>query len=146
MLCFSMCNYHCPTPGATDFRDLASKNQMMCYFVKLVNNNNKVFNRRPCSYYSVSFSLLLRSSVSTEDPIVILRFLFKVFRFEWKTLLLFYSFSLLFYCFFFRISIIFIPHAASCGGYNVSDSSISQSVSPVFLVSATPLKPLNRIL
>ena len=45
----------------------------------------------------------------------------------------------------------------SCGGYNVIDPSvsqsvsmsvsmsISQSVSPVFLVSATPLKLLNRI-
>ena len=36
---------------------------------------------------------------------------------------------------------VFIPQAMSCGGYNVFD----QSVSPVFLVSATPLKPLNRI-
>ena len=33
----------------------------------------------------------------------------------------------------------------SCGGYNVFDPSVSQSVSPVFHVSATPLKPLNRI-
>ena len=41
--------------------------------------------------------------------------------------------------------VIFIPHATSCGGYNVFDPSISQSISPVFLVSATPLKPLNRI-
>ena len=44
---------------------------------------------------------------------------------------------------------IFIPHATSCGEYNVLDPSVSQSVSqfvsPVFLVSATPLKPLNRI-
>ena len=44
---------------------------------------------------------------------------------------------------------VFIPHATSCGGYNVFDPSVSQSlsqsVSPVFLVSATPLKPLNRI-
>ena len=35
------------------------------------------------------------------------------------------------------------PHATSCGGYNVFDPSVSrsvsQSVSPVFLVSATPL-------
>ena len=42
-----------------------------------------------------------------------------------------------------------IPHATSCGGYNVFDpsvsQSVSQSVSSVFLVSATPLKPLNRI-
>ena len=36
---------------------------------------------------------------------------------------------------------IFIPHATSCGGYHVFDPSVS----PVFLVSATPLKPLNRI-
>ena len=42
--------------------------------------------------------------------------------------------------------LIFIHHAKSCGGYNVFDPSVSQSVSPVFLVSATPLKPLNRIL
>ena len=34
-----------------------------------------------------------------------------------------------------------IPHATSCGGYNVFDPSVSL----VFLVSATPLKPLNRI-
>ena len=44
---------------------------------------------------------------------------------------------------------IFIPHATSCGGYDVFDlsvsQSVSQSVSPVFLVSETPLKPLNRI-
>ena len=44
---------------------------------------------------------------------------------------------------------VFIPHATSCGGYNVFDpsvsQSVSQSVSPVFLVSTTPLKPLNRI-
>ena len=52
---------------------------------------------------------------------------------------------------------IVIPHARSCGGYNVFDpsvsqsvclsgsQSVSQSVSPVFLVSTTPLKPLNRI-
>ena len=43
----------------------------------------------------------------------------------------------------------FIPHATSCGGYNVFypsvRPSVCQSVSPVFLVSATPLKPLNRI-
>ena len=43
----------------------------------------------------------------------------------------------------------FIPHATSCGGYNVFDlsvsHSVSQSVSPVFLVSPTPLKPLNKI-
>ena len=39
-----------------------------------------------------------------------------------------------------------IPHATSCGGYNVFDPSVSHSVSTVFLVSATPLKPLNRIL
>ena len=38
-----------------------------------------------------------------------------------------------------------IPHATSCGGYNVFDPSVSKSVSPVFLVSTTPLKPLNRI-
>ena len=38
-----------------------------------------------------------------------------------------------------------IPHATSCGGYKVFDPSVRQSVSPVFLVSATPLKPLNRI-
>ena len=92
-----------PLPDTWRYRFQRSGQQkpMMCYFVKLVNNNNKVFNGRPCSYYSVSFSLLLRSSVSTEDPIVILRFLFKVFRFQWKTSLLFLfysivSFSLLF--------------------------------------------------
>ena len=43
----------------------------------------------------------------------------------------------------------FIPLAMSCGGYNVFDpsvsQSVSQSVSPVFLVSATPLKLLDRI-
>ena len=42
----------------------------------------------------------------------------------------------------------FIPHATSCGGYNVFDPSVSQSVSQSVssvLVSATPLKPLNRI-
>ena len=42
-----------------------------------------------------------------------------------------------------------IPLATSCGGYNVFypfvSQSVSQSVSSVFLVSATPLKPLNRI-
>ena len=42
-----------------------------------------------------------------------------------------------------------IPHATSCGGYNVFypsvSQSVSQSVSPVFLVSATPLKPLKGI-
>ena len=51
-------------------------------------------------------------------------------------------------------STIIIPHATSCRGYNVFDPSVSQSisqsvshlVSPAFLVSATPLKPLNRIL
>ena len=32
-------------------------------------------------------------------------------------------------------------HATSCRRYNVFDPSVS----PVFLVSATPLKPLNRI-
>ena len=44
---------------------------------------------------------------------------------------------------------IIIPHATSCGGYNFFypsvSQSVSQSVSPVFLVSATPLKQLNRI-
>ena len=40
---------------------------------------------------------------------------------------------------------IIIPHATSCGGYNDLDPSVSQSISPVFLVSATPLKPLDRI-
>ena len=40
---------------------------------------------------------------------------------------------------------LFIPHTTSCGGYNVFDLSVSQSISPVFLVSATPLKPLNRV-
>ena len=47
---------------------------------------------------------------------------------------------------------VIIPHATSCGGYNVFDPSVSQSVSQsvspsvlFFLVSATPLKPLNRI-
>ena len=44
---------------------------------------------------------------------------------------------------------LFIPHATSCRGYNVFDPSVSQSVSqsasPVFLVSTTPLKPLNKI-
>ena len=47
-----------------------------------------------------------------------------------------------------------IPHATSCEGYNVFDPSVSQSVcqsvisqsaSPIFLVSAAPLKPLDRI-
>ena len=38
-------------------------------------------------------------------------------------------------------SIIIIPHAMSCGGYDV----FGPSVSPVFLVSATPLKLRNRI-
>ena len=42
-------------------------------------------------------------------------------------------------------SIIIIPHAKSFGRYNVYDPSVRQSVSPVFLVSATPLKTLNRI-
>ena len=41
---------------------------------------------------------------------------------------------------------IIIPHATSCGGHNVFDpsvrQSVNQSVSPVFLVSTTPLKPL----
>ena len=52
--------------------------------------------------------------------------------------------------------ILSIPHTTSCGGYNVFDPSVSQSVSLsvsqsvspsvlFFLVSATPLKPLNRI-
>ena len=40
---------------------------------------------------------------------------------------------------------IIIPHETSWGGYNVFDPSVSLSGSPVFLVSATPLKPLNRI-
>ena len=48
-----------------------------------------------------------------------------------------------------RDVVFFIPHATSCGGYNAFDPSVSQSfnqsVSPVFLVSATPLKPLYRI-
>ena len=52
------------------------------------------------------------------------------------------------WCLFPKCSII-IPHATSCGGYYVFDpyisESVSQSVSPVFLASATPLKPLNRI-
>ena len=52
------------------------------------------------------------------------------------------------YCQFYFCNFI-IPHATSCGGYNVFDpsvsQSVSQSVSPVFLFSATPLKPLNRI-
>ena len=40
----------------------------------------------------------------------------------------------------------FIPLATSCKGYDPSVSqSVSQSVSPVFLVNATPLKPPNRI-
>ena len=47
------------------------------------------------------------------------------------------------------IKCVVIPHVTSCGGYDVfykSDSqSVSHSVSPVFLVSATPLKPFNRI-
>ena len=38
-----------------------------------------------------------------------------------------------------------IHQATSCGGYDVFDPPVSPSVSPVFLVSATPLKPLNRI-
>ena len=46
-----------------------------------------------------------------------------------------------------------ILHTTSCEGYNVFDpsvsqsicQSVSQSVSPVFLVSANPLKPLDRI-
>ena len=40
-----------------------------------------------------------------------------------------------------------IPHTTSCGEYNVFDPSVSQSqsVSPVFLVRATSLKPLNKI-
>ena len=45
----------------------------------------------------------------------------------------------------FNCCLVIIPHAKSCGGYNVFDPSVSQSVSPVYLVSATPLKPLNRI-
>ena len=48
-----------------------------------------------------------------------------------------------------NIKRIIIPHATSCEGYNVFDpsvsKSVSQSLSPVFLVSATPLKPLDRI-
>ena len=40
---------------------------------------------------------------------------------------------------------IIIPHATSCGGYTVFDLSVSQSVSPDFLVSETLLKPLNTI-
>ena len=55
----------------------------------------------------------------------------------------------LYICFYYRTEYLFrlliIPHATSCGGYNVFDPSVSQSVSPVFLVSATPLKPHNRI-
>ena len=42
--------------------------------------------------------------------------------------------------------LLFIPHTTSYGGYNVFDPSVSQSVSPVFLVSATLLKQLNIIL
>ena len=38
-----------------------------------------------------------------------------------------------------------IPHVTSCGGYNVFEPSVRQSVSLIFLVSATPLKPLKRI-
>ena len=49
------------------------------------------------------------------------------------------------FCFTVFLTNIFIPHATSCGGYNVFDPSVSQSVSPVFLVSGTPLKSLNRI-
>ena len=37
-----------------------------------------------------------------------------------------------------------IPLATSCGGYNVFDPSVRQSVSPVFLVSATPLKTAKQ--
>ena len=55
----------------------------------------------------------------------------------------------MFKCFIVNHVLLFIPHATSCGEYNVFDpsvsQSVSQSVSPVFLVSATPLKPLNRI-
>ena len=40
---------------------------------------------------------------------------------------------------------VIILHAMSCGRYNVFDPSVSQSVSPVFLISATPLKLLDRI-
>ena len=66
----------------------------------------------------IFFWLFLRSSVSTEDLIVILRFLFKVFRFQRKTLLLFFGFFffikvfrfqrktlLLFFGFFLRFSV-----------------------------------------
>ena len=46
---------------------------------------------------------------------------------------------------FFFLDVI-IPHATTCWStYYVFDPSVSQSVSPVFLVSATPLKSLNRI-
>ena len=52
-------------------------------------------------------------------------------------------------CIVFAFRCIIIPHATNCGGYNVFDrsvsQSVSQSVSPVFLVSTTPLKLLNRI-
>ena len=42
---------------------------------------------------------------------------------------------------------LFIPLAKSCGGFNAFDPSVSQSVcQSCFFVSATPLKPLNRIL
>ena len=53
-----------------------------------------------------------------------------------------------------QVILIIIPHQRSCRGYNVFDPSVSASavsqlfsqyVSPVFRVSATPLKPLNRI-
>ena len=58
--------------------------------------------------------------------------------------------KILWYLFYYSfIHLFIIPHAMSCGGYNVFDPSVSQSVSPsvspVFLLSATPLKRLNRI-
>ena len=43
------------------------------------------------------------------------------------------------------IKLNFIILLTSCGGYNDFDPSVSQSIIPVFLVSLTPLKPLDRI-
>ena len=55
----------------------------------------------------------------------------------------------LIYIYLYEESFFYTPLPHYCGGYNVFvpsvGQSVSQSVSPVFLVSPTPLKPLNRI-
>ena len=41
--------------------------------------------------------------------------------------------------------ILIIPHATSCVGYNVFDPSVSQSVSPVFLVNSSEIAQQNFV-